>query len=112
MIRGRLRELIGSGQPTRTKLVDDLRAYIRERDNYTCQRCGCKLGEVCSLHLAPVSRLDVAHIDSEGPYIAENLRLLCHPCNQREGYASGKTIVASNLDDWFAQIQELRNTLP
>ena len=60
---------------------------IRRRDNYTCQLCGCRVGEVCNLHYAPVSQIDVAHIvpfKYGGLSTPDNMRVLCHPCNKRE----------------------------
>jgi len=62
---------------------------ILERDGHRCQLCGCGIGQVCNLHYAPVSQLDVAHIP---PWQEAHLstpdtqRILCHPCNVRERY--------------------------
>ena len=59
---------------------------ILERDGYRCQICGCGIGDVCNLHLAQVTQLDVAHIIPYpvGPSTPENQRVLCHPCNCRD----------------------------
>ena len=67
------------------------KAAIRLRDGYRCQLCGCTQGEVCDRHWAPVSQLDVAHIipfKDGGPSTPENMRVVCHPCNKREGYGT------------------------
>ena len=87
--------------------------YIKIRDNYTCRKCGCKLGEVCSLHHAPVRQLDVAHIIPwpEGPSTEENMHLLCHPCNKLD-HPRSFIPKMKPIDDWFAHIQELRDSLP
>jgi len=64
---------------------------ILERDGHRCRLCGCGMGEVCNLHYAPVSQLDVAHIE---PWAVGrnstpgNQRVLCHPCNVRERYGT------------------------
>ena len=64
--------------------------WIRARDNYQCQLCGCHVGETCDRHYALVSQLDVAHIIPWplGSSTPENMRVLCHPCNKREDYGS------------------------
>ena len=62
---------------------------ILERDNYECQICGCTIGEVCNMHYAPVTQLDVAHIipfKDGGMSTPDNQRCTCHPCNMRERY--------------------------
>jgi len=73
------------GRPPRPckgkKPSDALRAYVLERDNWTCQECGCTDAE---------RRLDVDHIVafSKGGLTAEpNLRALCWRCNNRKGAA-------------------------
>ena len=84
---GQTRELRG-GRTYRQRT--SFKDAIKKRDNHTCQFCGCKVGEVCGLHYAPVSQLDVAHIIPwpQGPSTPENMRTLCHPCNQREGFGT------------------------
>jgi 5-methylcytosine-specific restriction endonuclease McrA len=67
------------------------KARIRERDDHKCQLCGCGLGEVCDRHWAVVSQLDVAHIvpfKDGGLSTPYNMRVVCHPCNKREGYGT------------------------
>lgn len=66
----------------------EFKASIHERDGERCQLCGCGIGQVCDLHWSSVTQLDVAHII---PWLVShdttpaNVRLLCHPCNKREG---------------------------
>lgn len=71
---------------------------IKARDKHTCQICGCKVGEVCNLHYALVTQMDVAHIIPwpEGPSTPDNMRTLCHPCNKREGFGTaGQPVFAT-----------------
>jgi 5-methylcytosine-specific restriction endonuclease McrA len=49
------------------------KAYVRNRDNYICQHCGCKIGQ-----------LDCHHIifrENGGSDHADNLIVLCHACH-------------------------------
>ncbi len=67
------------------------KAHIRERDGHRCQLCGCGIGEVCDSHWATVTQLDVAHVLSfkdGGLSTPDNMRVVCHPCNKREGYGT------------------------
>lgn len=67
----------------------EYKAIILERDHHRCQVCGCALGQVCNLHYAPVTQLDVAHIvpwAETHDSTPSNMRAICHPCNKREGY--------------------------
>lgn len=67
------------------------KAAIRERDGHRCQLCGCGIGDVCNRHWATVSQLDVAHIipfKDGGLSTLGNQRVVCHPCNKREGYGT------------------------
>ena len=67
------------------------KARIRERDGYRCQLCGCGVGDVCDRHWAQVGQLDVAHIvpfKDGGLSTPSNMRVVCHPCNKREGFDS------------------------
>ena len=55
------------------------------------QLCGCGLGEVCGRHWAMVTQLDVAHVvpfKEGGLSTPDNMRVVCHPCNKREGYGT------------------------
>lgn len=71
---------------------------IRKRDDYQCQLCGCGLGDVCDRHWAPVGQLDVAHIvpfKDGGLSTPGNMRVVCHPCNKREGYGTQHRLAVS-----------------
>ncbi len=61
---------------------------IRRRDGHRCQLCGCRVGMVCDRHWAIVTQIDVAHIvpfKDGGLSTPDNMRVVCHPCNKREG---------------------------
>ena len=61
---------------------------IRHRDDYRCQLCGCGVGDSCDRHWTQVTQIDVAHIvpfKDGGPSTPDNMRVVCHPCNKREG---------------------------
>ena len=73
------------------KQQTNYKRVILKRDGYRCQLCGCGLGQVCNLHYAPVSQMDVAHIvphSQDGLATPDNQRATCHPCNVRERYGS------------------------
>jgi len=53
-----------------------LKKYVRERDNYTCQRCGATLAANVQLDVDHIVPFHVSH-DS----LLSNLRVLCHSCN-------------------------------
>ena len=85
----------------------EYKAKIRERDNYTCQTCGGKLGEY------GIRQLDVAHIipfavskDSS----PDNLRCLCHSCNRRENPPQRNALLP--IDAWWEYIERLAQELP
>lgn len=77
--------------------------YIRERDNHTCQTCGGRVGE------HGIRQMDVAHTV---PFAdchetrPNNVRLLCHSCNQQERPRDRLTI-----DDWWAGLERALATV-
>ena len=85
-----------------------VKEFIRQRDNNTCQLCGCKVGDVCSRHpYFPVVQMDVAHIvawdhslNSSKPY---NLQLQCHSCNVSQRKVRLNPL--STMDAWRASIE-------
>ena len=69
------------------KQATGFKTFVLERDHHACQICGCKVGEVCNWHYAPVSQMDVAHIvpwKVNHDSTLTNVRAVCHPCNCRE----------------------------
>lgn len=57
-------------------IPDEIRVFVFERDNYTCQHCGAK------------ENLSVDHIYPEklgGKATKENCQTLCRSCNSRKG---------------------------
>ena len=83
-----------------------VKEFIRSRDNSTCQLCGCKVGDVCDKHYAPVVQMDVAHIKlwDHSPQSSSlaNLQLQCHSCNVLQ--RKYKDRVAPGMDAWRASI--------
>ena len=66
----------------RTLMTSKLRAYIKERDNYTCCQCGNSIYAEPNLlleidHIIPVSRGGLTQKD--------NLQTLCWKCNRTKG---------------------------
>jgi 5-methylcytosine-specific restriction endonuclease McrA len=59
-----------------------LRVRILQRNGYTCQYCGRSTGDKDPLDLRKKIRLDIDHIDPDGPASEMNLRVLCSACNQ------------------------------
>jgi 5-methylcytosine-specific restriction endonuclease McrA len=56
------------------------------RDDYTCQYCGSRTGDLTIDHIIPRSR--------GGQHTWENLVSACKPCNHRKG---GKTLIESRM---------------
>ncbi len=71
----------------------NVKRYIRERDNYTCQLCGAE-GWIVD-HIIPYA---VSH-DST----IDNLRVLCHACNLKARRQRVDTRLP--VADWYRQIQ-------
>lgn len=66
----------------RALMTPKLRAYIKERDNYTCQHCGISIKD------EPHLLLEIDHIVpiSKGGMTSENnLQTLCWKCNRSKG---------------------------
>jgi hypothetical protein len=61
---------------TRTRIPDDTRWMVWERDNFTCLHCGMR-SRLSIDHITPVSK--------GGSDEPSNLQTLCHPCNSRKG---------------------------
>ncbi|MFN7927890.1 MAG: HNH endonuclease [Blastocatellia bacterium] len=88
----------------------ETRAFVLDRDGYTCQMCGAVAGEPHPLDPTRKTRLHLGHIvdKSQGgtdePY---NLRALCSLCN--EG-ASNLTLERPSALKLLAQIRRARAT--
>lgn len=66
----------------RSLMTSDLREKIKERDNYTCQKCGLSINDEKNLlleidHIIPISK--------GGMSTEENLQTLCWKCNRTKG---------------------------
>lgn len=66
----------------RALMTSDLRFYIKDRDNHTCQRCGNSTSKEPNLlleidHIIPLSK--------GGKTIESNLQTLCWRCNRSKG---------------------------
>lgn len=74
----------------RTLMTPTLREYIKQRDNYTCQKCGISVAQEPHLlleidHIIPLSK---GGITSE-----DNLQTLCWKCNRTKGSKVEKTTI-------------------
>lgn len=58
------------------------RARILERNGLTCGMCGVTAGEPDPYNPNRKVTLHVDHIDPDGPTVDDNLRVLCHNCNE------------------------------
>lgn len=66
----------------RALMTSKLRAKIKQRDNYTCQKCGLSTNDEKNLlleidHITPIAK--------GGMSIEENLQTLCWKCNRTKG---------------------------
>lgn len=72
----------GHSKRQRGAMTNDLREAIKQRDNYTCQKCGN------SVYKEPNLLLEVDHIipiAKGGKTEANNLQTLCWRCNREKG---------------------------
>jgi hypothetical protein len=63
----------------------ETRAYVYERNGYTCQMCGVAAGDPDELHLGRTIRLTLGHIldkSKGGEDTPSNLRAVCTNCNE------------------------------
>jgi hypothetical protein len=76
----RAQAIVATGlQPTsnnRTYIPDDVKQFVWARDGGRCRNCG-QSGELQFDHIIPTSM--------GGASVAENLQILCGPCNRRKG---------------------------
>lgn len=70
-------------QPRFSHKIDKAqRARILERNGLTCARCGTTAGAPDPYNAQRKITLQVDHIDPDGPTTDDNLRTLCHNCNE------------------------------
>jgi 5-methylcytosine-specific restriction endonuclease McrA len=70
-------------QPRFSHKIDKAtRARILERNGLTCGMCGVTAGEPDPYNPSRKITLHVDHIDPDGPTTDDNLRTLCHNCNE------------------------------
>ncbi len=63
----------------------ETRAYVLERNGYTCQMCGVAAGDIDPLNPARTVRLTMGHIldkSKGGADTPQNLRAVCTNCNE------------------------------
>lgn len=85
--------------PYSNAFTDILKEKIRQRDNYTCQNCGCK--EENHYRANKQINLTVHHIDYNKMNCKEsNLITVCNCCNIQAN---------ANIDYWFAYYTYLMN---
>lgn len=78
---------LGVQQEERQKMTANLKKFILERDDYTCQCCGASLHDDFNLklevdHIVPISK--------GGKTDPSNLQTLCQKCNRSKGAKSMK----------------------
>ncbi len=83
----------------------ELRAFILDRNGFTCQMCGATAGEPDPYNPSRKTRLHIGHIIDKslgGPDEAGNLRAICSVCN--EG-ARNLTLDPPSLQKLLVQIR-------
>ena len=85
---------------------EELKLAVRERDNYTCQHCGCKHKELRTSQTGKVyeAQLHVAHLDHDKEnweVTLDRLLLLCQSCHLKYDRESNlikfKSTLTSNI---------------
>lgn len=83
----------------------ETRAYVLDRNGYTCQMCGATAGDPDPLHPGRKIRLQIGHIIDKtmgGTDEPSNLRALCSNCN--EG-ASNATLMRPDLKKLMIEVR-------
>jgi hypothetical protein len=70
------------GRVSRAAIPDEVRTFVFNRDGHACVRCGVT-DDLTLDHVHPWSL--------GGPDTADNLRVLCRPCNSRKGDRTHQT---------------------
>ena len=87
------------------EISKETRAYVLDRNGFTCQMCGAVAGEAHPYDQTRKTRLHIGHIidksvgGSDGP---SNLRAICSVCN--EG-ASNVTLTRPDLNKLLVQVR-------
>lgn len=87
----------------------ELRAYVLDRNGFTCQMCGAVAGELHPYDLSRKTRLHIGHIIDKsqgGEDVASNLRAICSVCN--EG-ASNLTLERPSLLKLLVQVRRAKS---
>jgi len=83
----------------------ETRAYVLDRNGYTCQMCGAAAGDTDPIHPNRKIRLQIGHIVDKtmgGTDEPSNLRALCSNCN--EG-ASNATLMRPDLKKLLIEVR-------
>lgn len=88
------------------KIDKTRRARILERNGLTCAMCGATAGEKDPFNPNRKVSLHVDHIDPDGPTMDENLRTLCHNCN--EGRSNLVTPPSPNVLSLMRNIRRMK----
>ena len=89
---------------------ENVKAYVRARDRYTCQICHPKSSESDDKKSGRDAKIEVHHIIYEsngGPTVPSNLVCLCHSCHQK--LHNGKAELPEKFDANKKSIQFLRD---
>jgi len=86
----------------------ETRAFVLDRNGFTCQMCGAVAGEPHPYNLSRKTRLHIGHIIDKsqgGSDDAQNLRALCSVCN--EG-ASNLTLERPSVQKLLIQVRRAK----
>jgi len=97
---------ISKPQPAFERAISkETRAFVLDRNGFTCQMCGAVAGEPHPYDPTRKTRLHIGHIidkSMQGPDDPSNLRAICSVCN--EG-ASNVTLTRPDLQKLLVQIR-------
>lgn len=69
-------------RPRAREIDKGQRARVLERNGLTCGMCGATSGEADPYNPNRKITLHIDHINPDGPASDDNLRVLCHNCNE------------------------------